>query len=1226
MNLLTRNGWVSHFAVIIIMISAWLCFQPYSSALGRATSLSTTAAADCVDSLTLSCGFEKDGCEKTVRYQYTLDGKLQSQTIVFPEGDDLVTYYEYNALGKLIQETKGYGADDARVTQYKYDTRGRLTQTIFALGNSEIREYDANGNVTAVKLYDQSGTLMEETGHTYDDRNLLVETVDALGQTTAFEYDPNSNLVAVTYPDLSRTVTYYDALNRKIGVEDELGYIQTFDYDEDSNLVAHIDAWKGITTFEYDAANRLRRKTNALGYTEETEYDPADRVIQKTDPRGIAALFAYDAAGNLTSQTLASGTDDQTVTRFEYDLNDRKTREIYETTQGDQITAFEYDDRGLLTHRKNGFHTGTPETWEYEYNEAGQLVATTDPNGNTTQVFYDAVGRKKAQTQAQGLVNYYWKYDLAGNTTLERKPEGEEIQNAYDGLNRLVLETRGTDRRRFEYDGRDRLVREENFNGDATQYQYDSAGRMIQKTEAAGTVDETVSTYEYDENDNLVSITNPLLKTVSFEYDALNQRIAEIDSDGDLKTTTYDENSNVLAIEKRDGADIAFVWDNLNRKIEVIAAGTTQQAFGYDELSRLVTATDGTHTTTFAYNDYGRLVTEIQGAYEVAKLYDANGNKTQVTYPSSRVVDKTYNENDALAQILYQGSSVANFTHDRNNRLTSVSYGNRTGLALAYDEREREVSRTYTGSLFSQATEYDAQGNILEETLGLNGTSHEKVYTYDHLDRLVDDTALTTWDYDGVGNWLATNQNGVAETRISNNDNEYTSVDGVAYTYDNNGNLTSDGAKDYSYDWANRLVQVEEGGQALAAYTYDALNRRVTKTADGLITTFVYDQSDVIEEYTDGVFSRAFVHGNTVDEPVLLETGSQLYYYIAGRQGSVRTIVDDTGALVEFYEYSPFGLMAIYDSQEQDITATGSTIGNPFGYTGRRWDIESGLWQTYSAELGRFLQRDPAGYVDGLNLYVYCLNNPLRFTDPDGLMARAAYDYVSADVANWHNNNFTSVTYEDTPERDYLSVMNYNNDLPLLSAAIQNNLLAPVWNTAASSLNTLNHVQSGVPVSEWELFETAAIMTPLSKTVTTGLEYVGTKIAASLGNKTTSFSSISEASKRTNFNQYETLFEQAISATSRSSHRASANKNLMSQMRQSPDVANAINKELGTDVIKHMKYGKGQLKNPPGTEWHHPVDNPDVMHLLKKDEHRNTQLKDVLHPDNIGGFGTHYGN
>ncbi len=1028
--------------------------------------LFTYNAANQLVRTTIPCDFEEDGCEKTIQYQYTLDGKPQSQTIVFPEGDDLVTYYQYNALGLLIQETKGYGTADARATQYRYDAMGRLTQTIFALGNSEIREYDANGNVIAVKLYDQSGTLLEETENIYDARNLLVETVnplgnstyytydalgrkteqsqfltesgdiiqyqwtydsvgnviqltdplnrltrhgydlnnrktktvDALGQTTAFEYDPNGNLVAVTYPDLSRTVTYYDALNRKIGVEDELGYIQTFDYDEDSNLVSHLDARKGISTFEYDAAKRLRRKTNALGYTEETEYDPADRVIQTTDARGIITLLSYDAASNLVSQTLASGTDDQTVTQFEYDLNNRKIREIHETTQGDQITAFEYDDRGLLTHRKNGFHTGSPEIWEYEYDKARQLVATIDPNGNTIQVFYDAVGRKKAQTQAQGLVKYYWEYDLAGNVTLERKPEGEEIQNAYDALNRLVLETRGGDQRRFEYDSRGHLTREENFNGDATQYQYDLAGRMTQKTEAAGTVDEAVSTYEYDENGNLVAITNPLLKTVSFEYDALNQRITETDSDLTVKTITYDENGNTLSIEKKDGTDIEFVWDNLNRKIEVIADNTTQQTFGYDELSRLVTATDSTHTTTFAYNDYGCLITETQGSYEVAKLYDANGNKTQITYPSGRVVEKNYNENDALTKIIYQGSSIAKLTHDRNNRLTAVSYGNGTGLTLAYDDREREVSRTYTGSLFAQTTGYDAQGNILEETLDRNGTSQTKDYTYDHLDRLVDDTTSTTWDHDGVGNWLATNQNGEAETRTPNDDNEYASVNGVAYSYDNNGNLTSDGTKDYTYDWADRLIQVENSGQVLAAYTYDALNRRVTRVVGTEATTFVYDGSDVIEEYTDGVFDRSFVYGSTIDEPILLETGGLLYYYVAGRQGSVRVIADDAGALVESYEYSPFGLMSIYDSLEQDITSTGSSIGNPFGYTGRRWDIESGLWhyrnRTYSAELGRFLQRDPAGYVDGLNLYVACLNNPLRYTDPDGLMARTAWDYT----------------------------------------------------------------------------------------------------------------------------------------------------------------------------------------------------------------------------------------
>nr|WP_319396639.1 hypothetical protein [uncultured Desulfobacter sp.] len=127
-------------------------------------------------------------------------------------------------------------------------------------------------------------------------------------------------------------------------------------------------------------------------------------------------------------------------------------------------------------------------------------------------------------------------------------------------------------------------------------------------------------------------------------------------------------------------------------------------------------------------------------------------------------------------------------------------------------------------------------------------------------------------------------------------------------------------------------------------------------------------------------------------------------------------------------------------------------------------------------------------------------------------MAKAAYDYVSTDVSNWYDNSFSSVIYEDTPDRKYLPVMTNNNDLPLLSAAIQNNLLAPAWNTAASSLNTLNHVQSGVPVSGWELLETAALMAPLSSTVTNSAKYIGSKIASWVGTKFQSFTGTGTAS------------------------------------------------------------------------------------------------------------------
>ncbi|WP_447928959.1 hypothetical protein [Vreelandella sp. EE27] len=114
---------------------------------------------------------------------------------------------------------------------------------------------------------------------------------------------------------------------------------------------------------------------------------------------------------------------------------------------------------------------------------------------------------------------------------------------------------------------------------------------------------------------------------------------------------------------------------------------------------------------------------------------------------------------------------------------------------------------------------------------------------------------------------------------------------------------------------------------------------------------------------------------------------------------------------------------------------------------------------------------------------------------------------------------------------------------------------------------------------------------------------------------------------RTNFNNYEVLSEMPISGTSRPAHRSSANSRYAdlltdSQFRQMTDDI------LGTDVLRHMQSGSGAaLRNPPGTEWHHPFENPRVMQLLRRTEHRNPLLQDVLHPgpNRQGGFGRHFG-
>ena len=105
---------------------------------------------------------------------------------------------------------------------------------------------------------------------------------------------------------------------------------------------------------------------------------------------------------------------------------------------------------------------------------------------------------------------------------------------------------------------------------------------------------------------------------------------------------------------------------------------------------------------------------------------------------------------------------------------------------------------------------------------------------------------------------------------------------------------------------------------------------------------------------------------------------------------------------------------------------------------------------------------------------------------------------------------------------------------------------------------------------------------------------------------------------RMNFNQYEVVSEVRISGTTRSAHRAAANRNLVLQLEGSPQLQGQLNEIFGQDVLQHMNSGAGRnLLNPPGGVWHHPIDNPSVMQLLRQGEHANPLLQPILHPGNV---------
>ena len=235
---------------------------------------------------------------------------------------------------------------------------------------------------------------------------------------------------------------------------------------------------------------------------------------------------------------------------------------------------------------------------------------------------------------------------------------------------------------------------------------------------------------------------------------------------------------------------------------------------------------------------------------------------------------------------------------------------------------------------------------------------------------------------------------GQTDNYTSNELNQYTTVSSTEYQYDLNGNLIDDGNQLYEYDWENRLTAVrrKSDNALIAEYRYDPFGRRAKKFVhipEFRVVNYLYDGAQVIEE-RDGDFEpvRRFVYGPGIDEPVSIHdvTSGQTYFYQRDGLGSVTGLVDSEGNVIERYRYSPFGKLQIYDGNWNQLT--GSTVGNPYFFTGRRYDPESGLYyyraRMYSSEVGRFLQPDPIGYWDGLNLYRYVSNNPLNWIDPLG--------------------------------------------------------------------------------------------------------------------------------------------------------------------------------------------------------------------------------------------------
>jgi YD repeat-containing protein len=735
-----------------------------------------------------------DGAQRQYRYnEPTLNGGVSRPNLltgIIDENGQPFASFKYDGFGRAIETAHHAGTADVERYALAYGVSGAQTSVTDPLGT--VRSY---GFQTAVGVVKNTALSQPERGSdaattTYDTHGNVASRADFNGNVTVYGYDLARNL------ETSRTEAPGSPQARTISTQ----------WHPSLRLPAHVAEPLRITTYVYNGDGGVQCGRKADGTTPVPGVLCSKTVQATTDGTGGSG-FGASLTGEPRTWTYTYNANGSvlTVDGPRTDVGDIMTYTYYANNDAD------LGKRGNVATIIDAFGHVTSIT---AYNALGQPTTIVDPNGLVTALIYDA--RQRLVTRNVGGETTTYDYDLLGQLATVTLPDGSFLSYTYDGAHRLTaisdiqgnrtaytLDAMGNHTREEVFDptgalaqtrsrvfnSLNRLVQEIGAQNQTTTYSYDDQGnvtsvtdplthqtvkaydalnRLVRITDA----EQGVTQYGYDGIDQLTSVTDPRHLLTSYAYDGLANVNQQVSPDTGPTRSTYDTAGNLLTQTDAKGQVATYAYDALNRVVSIAFHDGSMQVYAYDQgangvgrLARIVELDHNgliTSRTAYTYEAHGRVVSETRTVAEIdyitAYQYDASGRMTGMTYPSGRQVQYGL---DALGRIL-QVSTVppngtmqtvaSNIAYQPFGGVRSYTVGNGETYTRGYDLDGRVASYTLGGDAF--ALGYDAASRI---TFIADAATPAimNAYTYDAVDRLTSTSIPNTsfsFSYDAVGN------------------------------------------------------------------------------------------------------------------------------------------------------------------------------------------------------------------------------------------------------------------------------------------------------------------------------------------------------------------------------------------------------------------------------------------------------------------------------------------